>query len=528
MVTKDAFIGFDFSTQQLKSVVINKKREIIYDAVVEFDSDLPEFRTQKGVVHSGKNTVNAPVLMWVKALDMVLERLRICGADFSKVAALSGCAQQHGTVYWAVGAQDVLNCLTYSHFLHTQLASCFSINNSPVWLDTSTKIQCEALEKGVGGSLELAKVTGSRAYERFSAAQISKICRLKPTAYKNTERISLVSSFACSLFLGRYAPIDYADGSGMNLLDITTRTWSSKCMEFTAPDLGDKLGEPVPTATCLGNISNYFCERFGFSEECKIFAFTGDNPSSLAGMSISGNDIGISLGTSDTLFVTLYRPVLLSEGHLLISPISCEKFMALICYKNGSLSRERISQIYTGGNWTEFNKLLESTPRGNFGYIGLYYDVEEIVPNLEGIYRYDRADNSIEKFPSAEIEIRALIEGQFLAKRAIIEDLNMNIGESTKVIVSGGASVNETILQVISDIFAAPVYKLRYAHSAAFGAAYRAASCLENLVENLEEEEYDANLLFVCKPFEDCKQIYDPMVARFRQIIQNLHLKRNQ
>lgn len=47
-------------------------------------------------------------------------------------------------------------------------------------------------------------------------------------------------------------------------------------------------------------------------------------------MSISGNDIGISLGTSDTLFVTLDRPVLLSEGHLLISPISCEKFMALI------------------------------------------------------------------------------------------------------------------------------------------------------------------------------------------------------
>jgi xylulokinase len=31
--------------------------------------------------------------MWVKALDMILDRLRVCGVDFSKVAAISGSAQ---------------------------------------------------------------------------------------------------------------------------------------------------------------------------------------------------------------------------------------------------------------------------------------------------------------------------------------------------------------------------------------------------------------------------------------------------
>lgn len=34
------------------------------------------------------------------------------------------------------------------------------------------------------------------------------------------QRISLVSSFAASLFLGNYAAIDNSDASGMNLLDI--------------------------------------------------------------------------------------------------------------------------------------------------------------------------------------------------------------------------------------------------------------------------------------------------------------------
>jgi xylulokinase len=31
--------------------------------------------------------------MWVKALDILLDRLKIVGVDFSKVASLSGTAQ---------------------------------------------------------------------------------------------------------------------------------------------------------------------------------------------------------------------------------------------------------------------------------------------------------------------------------------------------------------------------------------------------------------------------------------------------
>lgn len=37
--------------------------------------------------------MTAPTLLWVKALDMVMDRLVVAGVDFSTIEALSGAAQ---------------------------------------------------------------------------------------------------------------------------------------------------------------------------------------------------------------------------------------------------------------------------------------------------------------------------------------------------------------------------------------------------------------------------------------------------
>ena len=85
----------------------------------------------------------------------------------------------------------------------------------------------------MGGSQNLSEITGSRAYERFTGNQIAKIYQTKPDAYSACERISLVSSFAASLLIGDYAPIDFSDGSGMNLMNIKSKTWEDKCLEVS-------------------------------------------------------------------------------------------------------------------------------------------------------------------------------------------------------------------------------------------------------------------------------------------------------
>ena len=39
----------------------------------------------------------------------------------------------------------------------------------------------------------------------------------------------------------------------------------------------------MPSNSILGDIDNYFVKRFGFNKNCKVIAFTGDNPGSLIG-----------------------------------------------------------------------------------------------------------------------------------------------------------------------------------------------------------------------------------------------------
>lgn len=186
------------------------------------------------------------------------------------------------------------------------------------------------IEEAIGGRQEIIQIGGSKCYPRFSGPQIRKIYQTSSYCYENAERISLVSSFLASIFLNAISPIDYTDASGMNLFDINTKTWSQACLNATAPDLEEKLGQPVPPNTVVGEIGSFFVQRYSFDPRCKIIAFTGDNASAISGMLIAENWLAMSLGTSDTIMMTLKEPAHLEEGHVFVHPTEVGSYMAML------------------------------------------------------------------------------------------------------------------------------------------------------------------------------------------------------
>ena len=121
-------------------------------------------------------------------------------------------------------------------------------------MDSSTAAECALITAGMGGGSELAGLTGSKAFERFTGPQIRKFHTEDPDGYAATDRIHLVSSFMASLLAGVDAPIDPGDGAGMNLMDLRQKDWAAAALDATAPGLAEKLPAIEESWSVVGQI----------------------------------------------------------------------------------------------------------------------------------------------------------------------------------------------------------------------------------------------------------------------------------
>lgn len=167
------YLGFDLSTQQLKTLAVNSSLRVEYEVKFDFDADSRGFSIKKGVLtNETENEVFAPLTLWLQAIDGVLQKLKDGGMDFSRVRGISGAGMQHGSVYWSHEGENALGSLDSSKSLEDQLGEAFSHPYSPNWQDASTRKQCDEFDKYLGDETQLALITGSKAHHvswNFSA-----------------------------------------------------------------------------------------------------------------------------------------------------------------------------------------------------------------------------------------------------------------------------------------------------------------------------------------------------------------------
>lgn len=446
------FLGFDSSTQSLTAQVIavtGQSARLIWESAINFERDLPAYGTRHGVVPSSDPKVaEAPPAMWAKALEIMMARVVASGLELSKIAAVSGSAQQHGTVYLGEGG--------------------FTRERSPIWLDATTTQECEEIAAALGGPDAVARLTGSRVFERFAGPQIRRFWKTHPDAYAKTERIHLISSFLCSLLLDQDAPIDPGDGSGMSLMNLVNKGWDERALAATAPDLAPKLPSIAPPHFVAGTLGEYWQRSYGFPA-ADVVVWTGDNSSSLVGTGlVEEGTLSISLGTSDTIFGLMREPRISAngEGHVFGAPTGEGDYMGITVFANGSLARENIRDKY-GMNWQGFRRALHSTPPGNNGGLMIPWFVPEITPRCP---RPRVSRKNLEEHEAAR-NVRALVEGQMMAMRNHSRWMGVNVAT---IFATGGASRNSDVLQVMADVFNARVFPSAVGNTACLGATLRA------------------------------------------------------
>jgi xylulokinase len=383
----------------------------------------------------------------------------------ARLAAVSGSAQQHGSIYLNEHGVRRLIALDARETLPAQLSDVFARACSPVWMDSSTTQECVEIERAVGGASVLAQETGSHAFERFTGPQIRAFFKRDPTAYARTARIHLVSSFHASLLAGVEAPIDHGDGSGMNLMELATRSWWPVALEATAPGLLPRLPRLAPSWTMAGTLAPYWRTRYGLPA-ARIIAWSGDNPCSLIGSGlVREGRLAISLGTSDTV-CGFMRDAQRDLGVGYVSAAPTGEFMGTTVFKNASLARERLRDAYDL-DWAGVSAALNSTQPGNHGAMMLPWFDPEITPHVAtpGVRRIglDPGDGPA--------NLRALVEAQMMA---MANHTRWMAADPSCVVATGGAAANRELLQVMADVFDAEVIRSKAGNAAALGAALRA------------------------------------------------------
>lgn len=356
----------------------------------------------------------------------------------------------------------------------------------------------------------------------------------RPEVYDKTARISLVSSFLASLFLGSIAPMDISDACGMNLWDIPGGDWSEPLLDLTAGGPGGpsealraRLGEVRRDGGgSMGAVHAYFCERYGLAADCQVVPFTGDNPATILALPLRPGDAIVSLGTSTTFLMVTPRYMPHPHYHFFNHPCTPGQYMFMLCYKNGGLAREKVRDALpptpqpaatadagaakASSPWAGFNKAVLETPPlgvaegdgdGKEAKLGLYFYLPEIVPNVRaGTWRYacNAADGSGLREVSASTDpaaacpdpswgrvqdARAIVESQVLSLRLRSRSLVDGVpAQPRRVYLVGGGSGNPAIARVVGDVLggAEGVYKLDVGGNAcALGGAYKAVWALE-------------------------------------------------
>ncbi|SPC67183.1 probable XKS1 - xylulokinase [Ustilago sp. UG-2017b] len=520
--TGPLFLGLDASTQALKASLLDIDLDVLSELEVRFDRDLPHHKTTGGVsqptADEDGGTVVAPIMLYVESIDLLADKIRSASWPVSRIKSVSAAGQQHASVYFSRVAPRIFTTLSSEKKLTEQVEGAFSRKVVPNWQDSSTTEACKAFEAAAGGAEELAKVTGSKAHTRFTGPQIYKFRKQQPEAYKDTERIGLVSSFITTMLcVGEgedekevIKGIDESDACGMNLLDMRSSPsissdekrgklepgWNQTLLSLAsgesegadsslggAEELERKLGVIYRDAGApVGKIGSWWTQRYGFSPDCQVFPGTGDNPATFLAFNLAERQAIISLGTSDTVMVATNQYVPDPDFHAFFHPAKLPSkenaFFNMLVYKSGSLAREWIRDQYSNSNWDTFNADAEKyklQAKEGEKRVGFYWLRPEIIPSgASGIHRYTSSPpsssewNKAKDFEMAGMNTAAILETQLLNYRyrssSIVSGTSSSAPDTSKLPLAsiyavGGASSNTTITQAMADVFGCAIVK---------------------------------------------------------------------
>lgn len=492
------YLGIDIGTSGTKSLLIDAAGNPIAEATATYPLATPKPLWTEQNPDDWWNATKSTVIAVVKKAKVKPQEVRAIG--------LSG--QMHGSVFLNARGKVIRPAL--------------------LWNDQRTSAECDEITQRAGGREALIRMVANPALTGFTAPKLLWLRNHEPKNYDSLKYLLLPKDEIRRRLTGELAT-DASDASGMLLLDVCKRNWSTELLGKLDID-PSILARVYESEEVTGTLRSDVAAELGLSTECKVVAGAGDCAAGAVGNGIVRQGIlTASLGTSGVVFCHSDTPQYDAAGRL---HTFCHAVHGKWHMMGVTLSAAGSLQWFASQLCSELMKKKGVDP-----YAILNQEADQVAPGSEGLFFLPYLAG--ERTPHADANARGCFigltnkHGRGHLARSVMEGVGFSLRESLEIIqaldvpvkeirLSGGGAKSELWKQILADSFGQKVCTINAEQGPAFGVALLAA------VGNGEfkniEEACKATISVVEKvaPRKPAQKKYDAAFPVYQRLYQSL------
>jgi xylulokinase len=330
------------------------------------------------------------------------------------------------------------------------------LSNMIIWLDGRTAREGEEIVEKLGGQ-EIYDITGLVANPVWSLSKILWLRKYRKEIYRKAYKFLQAEDYLLSR-LTRKAVSELSIASRTCMLEVAQRRWSVRILKAFDMD-ENKLPELLEPGSLIGTVPGDIAKELGLSRNVRVIAGAGDQQAAALGVgALEEGMVSIGIGTSSALSMTLDQP-LRPKQHKII--LNCAALPGKWEYEppiwnTGGLIKWFVENIL--GKDQSYEESLSGAagiPAGSDGLMALPYfsgaGSPRWNPELKGgFYGLGLNHGHLHM-------LRSLMESIALEIKFNIESMRSSGIMLKKVILSGGASKNRPLCQILSDVLQSEV-----------------------------------------------------------------------
>lgn len=445
-------IGIDIGTSGTKSVLFDIQGNVVASALKEY----PLYQPQNGWAEQDPRDWWDAVCSTLRELTRSAQDGEICGIGLS--------GQMHGLVMLDENNQV--------------------IRNSIIWCDGRTTAECMEIEEIIGHD-RLIEITANPALEGFTASKIMWVKKHEPQNYQKCRHILLPKDYIRFQLTGEFAT-EVSDASGMQLLDVPNRCWSSEVCEKLGIDM-QMLAKVYESPEVTGFITEGAAAVTGLQSGIPVAGGAGDNAAAALGTGVCRNGRAFTtIGTSGVVYAHTDKPVIDKKGrvHTFCCAVPGEWHVMGVTQAAGLSLNWFKNNIAENFSYKEIDEMCDQISVGADKLLYLPYLMGERTPILDAAAR--GVFMGISAMHTKAHLARAVMEGVSYSLYSCLEVLEEMGIDVSDMAICGGGGKSHFWQQMLADVYLLSVRTLESQEGPALGVAIL-AGCSAGIFRSVEE-----------------------------------------